>query len=67
MAEFCVKCFEKMNDLKPRPVWTYQLDFDLCESCGEWRADIVSGLHAGAVMQIIQFCSVLKKLKRPEH
>lgn len=60
MAEFCVKCFEKMNDSKPRPAWKYQLDFDFCEGCGEWRTDIVSGLNPGAVTQIIQYFKLKK-------
>lgn len=61
MAEFCVKCFEKMNDLKPRSTYTYRLGSDFCEGCREWRNDIVYGLDAGPVLQLIQYVKLKKQ------
>lgn len=61
MAEFCVKCFEKMNDLKERPAYTYRLGTDLCEGCGQYRNDIVYGLQAGPVLQVIQYLKLKKQ------
>lgn len=61
MAEFCVKCFEQMNEMKPRPAYTYCLGTDFCESCGEWRNDIVYGLDAGPVLQLIQYVKLKKQ------
>ena len=36
MAEFCLKCFNEINETSYREneVW---LEEDLCEDCGEWR------------------------------
>lgn len=36
MAEFCLECFNKMNDtdFKKHQVW---LEVDLCEGCGEMK------------------------------
>ena len=40
MAEFCLKCFNEMNDTH----YTEQdviLDEDLCEGCAEWKPCVV--------------------------
>lgn len=58
MAEFCVKCWQELNGSKPRPAWTYQLGSDLCEGCGEWRNDIVYGLHAGPAQMAVQYIKI---------
>ena len=58
MAEFCVKCWQELNGSKPRPRWTYQLGEDFCEGCGEWRTDIVYGLHAGPVQMAVQYIKI---------
>lgn len=36
MAEFCLKCFNKLNgtNYQPDEVW---LEEDFCEGCGDWR------------------------------
>lgn len=56
MAEFCTKCFEKINDIpgsnKP---YKYALGEDFCECCGKWRKDCVYDTHAGLSLQLIQF------------
>ena len=36
MAEYCLKCFNKMNDLHLRPYHVkYFTDKDICEGCGK--------------------------------
>lgn len=60
MAEFCVKCFERMNKetkyvyggYKP---YKYILGEDFCEGCGQWKRDCVYDLQAGLVLQLIQY------------
>ena len=38
MAEFCLECWNKMNN-RNDPRWKYviSLEKDLCEGCGEWK------------------------------
>ena len=49
MADFCVKCHQKMNAgihwvLREHP-WEYELEEGICEGCGQYRDDLVVGLH----------------------
>lgn len=43
MAEFCLKCFNELNDTnyQPNEVW---LEEDFCEGCGDWRPCVME-LH----------------------
>lgn len=36
MAEFCLKCFNKLNgtDYQANEIW---LEDDFCEGCGDWQ------------------------------
>ena len=52
MAEFCVKCWEKMNE---GTRYKYILGEDFCEGCGKWRRDCVYHLDAGIILQGIQY------------
>ena len=40
MAEFCLKCFNKLNgtDYQASEVW---LEEDFCEGCADWRPCIM--------------------------
>lgn len=40
MAEFCLKCFNELNDTHYTEieVWT---EIDFCEGCGEWKECII--------------------------
>lgn len=40
MAEFCLDCFNKMNDTdyKPSQVW---LEEDFCEGCADWKPCVI--------------------------
>lgn len=42
MAEFCLKCWNKLNE-RNDPAWKYVLSWgrDLCEGCGEWKRVVV--------------------------
>lgn len=42
MAEFCLNCWNKMNETTDSP-WRYALSWekDLCEGCGEYKRVIV--------------------------
>ena len=41
MAEFCLKCFNKVNgtDFTSAQVW---LKRDYCESCGDWKLCVIA-------------------------
>lgn len=65
MAEFCVKCWEKMNKgtryvyggYKP---YKYVLGEDLCEGCGKWRRDCIYDFQAGALLELVQYIKFKK-------
>jgi hypothetical protein len=40
MAEFCLDCYNKLNETNFGE-GTVELDYDLCEGCGEWKLTIV--------------------------
>ena len=49
MADYCVRCHEKMNArissvLKEHP-WDYEWEYGICEGCGQLSDDLVVGLR----------------------
>ena len=42
MAEFCLKCFNKINETNDdESKYIMSDDLDLCEECGEWKRVVV--------------------------
>ena len=42
MAEFCLECFNKINETNDDETKYIMSDYlDLCEECGEWKSVIV--------------------------
>ena len=42
MAEFCLDCWNKMNEMKDPPCgYILSRELDLCEGCGEYKRVIV--------------------------
>ena len=42
MAEFCLDCWNKMNEMKDSPRrYILSRELDLCEGCGEYKRVIV--------------------------
>ena len=54
MAEFCLKCFNKMNDTEytEKQVW---LEDDLCEGCAEIKPCIIALHPKPLIYHIIDF------------
>lgn len=43
MAEFCLDCYNKLNDTNYREKdVTLDDELDLCEGCGEWKPCVLS-------------------------
>lgn len=40
MAEFCLDCYNKLNDTNYSEAQV-KLEMDLCEGCGEWKPVVV--------------------------
>ena len=40
MAEFCLDCYNKLNDTNYSEAQV-ELEMDLCEGCGEWKTVVV--------------------------
>lgn len=65
MAEFCAKCFDKINgtDSNKRK-YILSKNLELCEECGQW-AHVVVATHryCYAPKLLIAFSAFFKKLK----
>lgn len=62
MAEFCVECWNKLNDeKKPRAAYVLSLELELCEECGEWKRTIIAERTSYRIVS--HLCSRLRKKK----
>lgn len=64
MAEFCVKCWEKMETdkryiYKGKP-YKYLLAEDFCEGCGKWKRDCIHNINAPLLIQAKQYIRYTK-------
>lgn len=42
MAEFCLECWKRINEIEGRErKYILSKDLDLCEGCGEWKPVII--------------------------
>ena len=54
MAEFCLKCFNKMNgtNYKASEVW---LEEDFCEGCADWQPCVVDLRPKPLPLRLVDF------------
>ena len=55
MAEFCLDCWNKINESKGSR-WRYVLssELELCEECGEWRQVILAERLWGQIIRPLE-------------
>lgn len=59
MAEYCVKCFSKIFNEKPKKgKYILSKEPDLCEGCGEWKQVVVRFKRP----KLYMFCKKIKLL-----
>ncbi len=70
MAEFCLKCWNKINDTNDdESMYVMSRDLDLCDCCGEFTHIIVREcaeyeLHSDLIEKIISFIKRLYSKSR---
>ena len=66
MAEFCLECWNKLNETNDSP-WRYVLSWekDLCEGCAEYkRVIVVERLWSRAQRCFLETIALSKNLRR---
>lgn len=61
MSEFCLKCFNEMNDThyRAKDVW---LEEDLCEGCADWRPCVIALRPKPLFWRLIELiCKLFRK------
>ena len=61
MAEFCLDCWNKLNDANDKEEnYIMSKELDLCEGCGEWKHVIIVERNSLFKYRLREFVRILK-------
>ena len=65
MAEFCLECWNKLNEVNDTPRrYVISREYDLCEGCGEYKQVIIKErLWSMLQKNFIEYISLFQKNK----